>query len=52
MAVNDTVIDYGMSYNWRDYQGGVTPPTPTPTDNEAKKFPWVLYSRKLRNKRR
>ena len=47
MAVNDTVISRGMSYNWREYQGGVTP---TPTPSEKGKFPWVLYARKLRQK--
>ena len=43
--VNDTVLvdDYG--YNWRIY----TAPTPTPS--KKKKFPWVLYARKLRKMR-
>lgn len=50
MCVNDTVIDYGMGYNWRNYDGGVTPPTPV-EEEEIKKFPWVLYARKLRNQR-
>lgn len=27
------------------------PPTPTPVDRIKKKFPWVIYSRKFRNKR-
>lgn len=45
--VNDTVIVEGYNYNWRTY----TVPTPTPRDEERKKFPWVLYARKLRNKR-
>lgn len=27
-----------------------TPPTPTPTDTNKRKFKWVLYARKLRNK--
>lgn len=49
MAVNDTVIDYGMGFNWRDYQGGVGP-TPTPTQDKHK-FPWVLYNRKFRKRR-
>lgn len=48
--VNDTIIVQGYSYNWREYEGGVTPPTPTPTEKRTK-FPWVLYARKLRNKR-
>lgn len=49
MAVNDTVIDYGMGLNWRDYDGGVTPPTPE--EKKEKRFPWVLYARKLRHGR-
>lgn len=28
-----------------------TPPTPTPTVIKKKKFPWVIYFRKLRNRR-
>lgn len=28
-----------------------TPPTPTPTQLTKKKFPWVIYFRKLRNRR-
>ena len=50
LAVNDTVIDYGMSLNWRDYQG-VIPPTPTPSEIIKHRFPWVLYAKKLRRKR-
>lgn len=45
--VNDTVIINGYNYNWREYQGGVTPGEDTKRD----KFPWVLYARKLRNAR-
>ena len=48
MAVNDTVIDYGMGLNWRDYEGGVTPPTPE--DEIKKKFPWFIYARRFRNR--
>lgn len=29
---------------------GPTPPPPTPIETTKKKFPWFLYSRKLRNK--
>ena len=47
MAVNDTVIDYGMNYNWRTYDGGVTPPTPTIEDKKHK-FPWFIYARRNR----
>ena len=44
--VNDTVIINGYGYDWKEYSGGVTP-----GDLKKKKFPWFLYSRKLRNKR-
>lgn len=44
--VNDTVIINGYNYNWREYDG----PVPTP-EEKKKKFPWVLYSRKLRTNR-
>lgn len=49
MAVNDTVIDAGMGFNWREYQGGVVPPTPE--ESKKKNFPWVLYARKFRTNR-
>lgn len=39
--VDNTVIEYG---------GSPTPPTPTPA-YKKNPFPWVLYARKLRNKR-
>lgn len=48
--VNDTVISAGAGHNWKTY-GGVIPPQPPqpPSGYERKgKFPWVLYSRKLR----
>lgn len=32
------------------YDGSITPIPPTPSE-EKKKFPWVLYARKIRNKR-
>lgn len=44
--VNDTTIIQGYGHNWRTYDGGVTPPTPT---GGRSKFPWVLYARKLRS---
>lgn len=47
MACNETVISRGMSYNWRDYEGGKPP---TPEEEEKKKFPWFIYARKLRGK--
>ena len=45
-ATNDTTIRNGMGLKWRDYQGGVTPPSVK--KKEKKNFPWVLYARKLR----
>ena len=45
--VNDTTIVEGYGYNWRTYQGGVTPGE----ENKKKRFPWVLYARKLRHSR-
>ena len=33
---------------WYEYLGGITPPTPTKI--KKKKFPWVLYAKKLRSK--
>ena len=44
--VNDTTIIQGYGHNWVTYQGGVTPPTPA--TKTKKRFPWVLYARKLR----
>lgn len=45
MYVNDTVIVRGLSHPWLIYQGGVTP-----THYVNSKFPWVLYSNKLRKR--
>lgn len=47
LATDDTVIDYGMGLNWRDY-GGVTPPTPSGDGKKKTGFKWVLYARRLR----
>lgn len=49
MFVNNTVIINGRNHPWKTYDGGVIPPTPTPT-LKRKKFPWVLYAKKLREK--
>lgn len=46
MYVNDTVIVEGLSHTWYTYQGGVTPHSRLKSS-----FPWVLYARKLREKR-
>ena len=48
MACNDTTISRGMTYDWRIYEGGVVPPV---EDEKRHKFPWVLYARKLRERR-
>lgn len=45
--INDTTIVDGYGYNWKTYEGGQPGPTPT---YKRKKFPWVLYARKLRNR--
>ena len=49
LYVNDTVLLRPEDYNWVEYQGGVTPPT---GERKEKHFPWVLYSRKFRRKKR
>ena len=43
LYVNDTIIRNGYGYNWRTYNGGVTPTL------KKYKFKWVLYANKLRN---
>lgn len=43
--VNDTNIIDGYGYNWREFQGGITP-----GKYKKFKFKWVLYSKKLRNR--
>lgn len=53
LFINDTVIypdihDYYLGYHFVEYDGGITP---TPSVNIKSKFPWVLYARKLRNKK-
>lgn len=45
--VNDTTIIDGENYNWRTYQGGVTPSEESKRDH----FKWVLYANRIRNKR-
>lgn len=47
MYVNDTLLLRPEDYNWREWN------SPSPIINDKKKsFPWVLYSKKFRNKRR
>lgn len=47
MAINDTTIDYGMSYNWRNYDGGVVPPS---GDTKKHHYKFVLMERRRRSK--
>jgi hypothetical protein len=46
-----SVSNFAGAFRYRDWQH--TPPTPTPTVRsipKQKRFPWVLYANKLRNK--
>ena len=47
--VNDTVIVDGYMYPWKNYNGGIIPPTPE-DEKKKHKFPWVLYAEKLRKR--
>ena len=47
--VNDTTIVQGYGHNWITYDGPTPPP---PTEEIKRKFPWVLYARKFRERRR
>lgn len=51
LFINDTspVIPKAQ-YNWIEYQGGITPPPTPPLIFKKKKFKWVLYANKLRNR--
>lgn len=44
--VNDTIIVEGYNHDWKIYDNPIPPYL-----KDDKKFPWVLYSRKLREKR-
>lgn len=44
LYVNDTVLLRPKDYPWQIYEG----PTPV-LEDKKKRFPWVLYARKLRN---
>ena len=48
LYVNNTILLRPEDYNWVEYQGGVTPTG----KKKEKRFPWVLYSRKFRRKKR
>lgn len=45
--VNDTTIVQGYGHNWTSWTG----PLPPPITIKKKKFPWVLYARKFRERR-
>ena len=45
--VNDTTIVQGYGHNWNSWTG----PLPPPITIKKKKFPWVLYARKFRERR-
>ena len=47
LYVNDTVLLRPKDYPWQIYDGPV-PPTPS---EKKHKFPWVLYARRLRDRR-
>ena len=51
--VDDTILYRDGNYNWVVYgETPPIPPQPTPSSVKRTHFPWVLYARKLRNKRK
>ena len=48
LYINNTVLLRPENYKWVEWNG----PAPPTKKKEEKRFPWVLYSRKFRNKRR
>lgn len=48
LYVNNTVLLRPEDYNWVEWNG----PAPPTKKKEEKRFPWVLYSRKFRRKKR
>lgn len=49
LYVNDTALLRPETYPWQTYTGPIPPP---PTNRSKQKFPWVLYARKFRERRR
>ena len=45
MYVNDTILFRTGDFDWKIYEGGITPINP----KKRKKFKWVLYTKNLRN---
>ena len=52
LYVNDTFLANDGNYNWRTYDGGVTPPTPSEVEKKKRGFPWYIYSRRKRIERK
>ena len=50
LGVNDTTIYRGLGYNWREFSINLPYP-PTPVATPQTHFKWVLYARKLRERR-
>ena len=50
LYVNDTTLVRPLNYNWKTYQGGITPPTPPIIPWRLHKFKWVLYADKFRKR--
>ena len=48
LYVNNTILLRTENYNWVEWNG----PAPPTKQKEEKRFPWVLYSRKFRRKKR
>lgn len=48
LGVNDTMLLVDGGYNWREFSEQPIPPY----NYEKRKFPWVLYARKLRETRK
>ena len=48
LYVNDTILLRPKDYPWALWD---EPTPPIPTETKKKRFPWVLYARKFRNKR-
>lgn len=48
LFINDTnPVQSPTNYVWKEFTGGITPPT----ELKNKKFPWFIYTNKLREKR-
>ena len=45
LYINDTTIIHDYGYNWKTYQGGITP-----SEYKKYKFKWVLYANKFRKR--